>query len=144
CQARKRGARYSSTERPGIAELLGILGKADVGLRHHLLGYVFELRRCPCRLLRRLRGLVLALVAGLRGFDRQVQLTHLSLRQVTPGRRVSCSTGWPAHAALDPRPRAVQPSVLYHSSRHCGRPPTPPPTYSVAGRRRSGAMPRPP
>ena len=43
CQARKRGARYSSTERPCIANGCGISGEADVRLRHHLLGDVLEL-----------------------------------------------------------------------------------------------------
>src|SRR5262245_8139209 len=47
CQARKRGARYSATARPGIVEWWGISGEADVRLGHHLLGNVLHLRRFP-------------------------------------------------------------------------------------------------
>ena len=43
---KKKGARYSSTERPGI-EAARISGEADVRLRHHLLGDVLELGRFP-------------------------------------------------------------------------------------------------
>src|SRR6185503_21053067 len=46
CQATKRGARYSSTERPCTA-CAAISGEADVRLRHHLVGDVLHLRRLP-------------------------------------------------------------------------------------------------
>src|SRR5262245_55976120 len=49
CQARKRGAPYSSSECPDIAEGGVISGEPDVRLGHHLLGDVLELRRFPPR-----------------------------------------------------------------------------------------------
>src|SRR5512144_418348 len=61
CQARKRGASYSNTERPCIATAAR-LSEADVRLRHHLLGDVLELGLLPLRLR---AGLVLG--RGLRG-----------------------------------------------------------------------------
>src|SRR5688572_16590192 len=47
CQAKKRGARYSSTARPGIAGYESISSEADVRLGHDLLGDVLQLRRLP-------------------------------------------------------------------------------------------------
>src|SRR6185503_7711625 len=47
CQARKRGAPYSPTARPGITESWAISGEADIRLGHHLLGDVLHLRRLP-------------------------------------------------------------------------------------------------
>src|SRR6266850_609266 len=54
CQARKRGARYSSTARPAIPDNWIISGEADVGLGHHLLGNVLHPRRFPVQALGRL------------------------------------------------------------------------------------------
>src|SRR5262249_52051203 len=50
CEARKRGARYSSSERTDVAEGGVISGEPDVRLGHHLLGDVLELRPFPPRL----------------------------------------------------------------------------------------------
>src|SRR5450631_4467262 len=73
CQARKRGARYSSTERPCITECRSILGEADVRLRHDLFGNVLQLGRLPSLLLVRFgRGLL----DRLRIFDLHFKLTH--------------------------------------------------------------------
>src|SRR5690348_17206611 len=73
CQARKRGARYSSTVRPAFKESSGISGEPDVRLRHHLLGNVLELGRFPRRLLRGLGLFGLDLVGALRRFDCDVR-----------------------------------------------------------------------
>src|SRR5215471_6804909 len=77
CQARKRGARYSSSERPDVAEGGVISGEPDVRLGHDLLGDVLELRRFPPRLASGARLFELLLLTGLSGFDRRLLFAHL-------------------------------------------------------------------
>src|SRR5215469_8467139 len=92
CQARKRGARYSSSERPGVAEGAVISGEPDVRLGHHLLGDVLELRRFPPRLVSATGFFELLLLSGLSGFDRRLRFAHLTLLWTLP--RTSIPRRW--------------------------------------------------
>src|SRR5262249_58731802 len=76
-QARKRGARYSSSVRHNVAEGGVISGEPDVRLGHHLLGDVLELRRFPPRLASSAQLFELLLLTGLSSFDRQLHFAHL-------------------------------------------------------------------
>src|SRR5262250_3647487 len=77
CQARKRGARYSSSECPNVAEGGVISGEPDVRLGHHLLGDVLKLWRFPPRLASSAQLFELLLLIGLSSFDRQLHFAHL-------------------------------------------------------------------
>src|SRR5450631_482485 len=144
CQARNKGARYSSTERPCIAEFLGVSGETDVRLGHHLLGNILELRRFPCQLFCGLRFFRPELVDGLCGFDRHFQFAHACLRELTLARRAAAATYWPGRGAMHLRPRLALHFELYHSSMRCGSPPRPRRACRGADRRRSPAAQRRP
>src|SRR5215472_14993278 len=92
CHARKRGARYSSSVRPNVAEGGVISGEPDVRLGHHLLGDVLKLWRFPPRLASSAQLFELLLLTDLSSFDRQLHFAHLRSSTGLIPRQVRC---WP-------------------------------------------------
>src|ERR1041384_3167151 len=107
CQARKRGARYSPTARPGISDCRIISGKADVRLGHHLLGNVLHPGRLPVQAL----GRVGLLGPGLLLLFPQIRfgVTHVGSEGLQNG---VAKTGWIQNSRISLRRRDVPDALV--------------------------------